>query len=121
MATSRARRMDAFIQNLRFAVRSLRKSPTLTGAVVLTLALCIGATAAIFSVVYAVLFRPLPFADPEGILLVREVWRGMPSNVSVGNWADTRRQDRLFRYLVPTQGASLNLAGSDQPENVPAA
>ena len=113
--------MDAFLKSLRFAVRSLRKSPTLAGAVVLTLALCIGATTAIFSVVYAVLFRPLPFLDPNRILLFREVWRGMPSDVSVGNWADTRRQDRLFQYLVPTQGASLNLAGSDQPENVPAA
>src|SRR6266496_3330689 len=101
--------MDTFLQNLHFAVRSLRKSPTLTAAVVLTLALCIGATTAIFSVVYAVLFRPLPFADPDQILVFREVWRGMPSDVSVGNWADTRRQDRLFQYLVPTQGASLNL------------
>jgi putative ABC transport system permease protein len=113
--------MDAFLKSLRSSVRSLRKSPTLTAAVVLTLALCIGATTAIFSVVYAVLFRPLPFADPDQILLFREVWRGMPGNVSVGNWADTRRQDHLFQYLVPTQGASLNLAGSDQPENVPAA
>jgi putative ABC transport system permease protein len=113
--------MDTFLQNLRFAVRSLRKSPTLTAAVVLTLALCVGATTAIFSVVYAVLFRPLPFANPDQILVFREVWRGMPSDVSVGNWADTRRQDRLLQYLVPTQGASLNLAGTDQPENVPAA
>jgi putative ABC transport system permease protein len=113
--------MDPLLQNLRFALRSLRRSPTLSVAVVLTLALCIGATTAIFSVVHAVLFRPLPFADPDGILLFREVWRGMPGDVSVGNWADTRRQDRLFQYLVPMQGASLNLAGSDQPENVPAA
>jgi putative ABC transport system permease protein len=113
--------MDAFLQNLRVAIRSLRKSPTLTAAVVLTLALCIGATTAIFSVVYAVLFRPLPFAEPDQILLVRELWRGMPGDVSVCNWADTRRQDRLLQYLVPTQGASLNLAGSDEPENVPAA
>jgi len=109
------------LQNLRHAARSLRKSPTLTLAVVLTLAVCIGATTAVFSVVYAVLFRPLPFADPDGVLLFREVWRGMHGSVSVGNWADTRREDRLFEQLVPMQGTSVNLAGSDVPENVTAA
>ncbi|HEX3236414.1 MAG TPA: ABC transporter permease [Gemmatimonadales bacterium] len=113
--------MDAFLQNLRFAVRSLRKSPTLTGAVVLTLALCIGATTAIFSVVYAVLFRPLPWADPGNVLLVSEAWRGMRGDFSVGNWADTRREDHLLQYLVPAQGASLNLSEGDLPENVPSA
>lgn len=109
------------LQNLRHAARSLRKSPTLTLAVVLTLAVCIGATTAVFSVVYAVLFRPLPFAAPDGVLLFREVWRGMPGSVSVGNWADTQREDRLFQQLVPMQGTSVNLAGSEVPENVTAA
>jgi predicted permease len=110
--------MTALLQEFRFAIRSLRRSPTLVLAVVLTLALCIGATTAVFSVVYAVLFRPLPFADPEGLLLVREVWRGSPGAMSAGNWADTRRADRLFQHLVPMQGARVNLAGADVPENV---
>jgi putative ABC transport system permease protein len=106
------------MSNVRLALRSLRKSPTLTGAVLLTLAVCIGATTAVFSVVYTVLLRPLPFAHPDEIVLVREMWKGMPGSVSVGNWADTKRDDRLFRYLVPTSGASMNLAGADAPENV---
>ena len=63
------------MNDVRFAIRSLRKTPTLALAVILTLAVCIGATTAVFSVVYAVLFRPLPFADPQGILLVREIWK----------------------------------------------
>jgi putative ABC transport system permease protein len=109
------------MSNLRLAVRTLCKTPTVACAVVLTLALCIGATTAVFSVVYAVLFRPLPFAAPSGVLLFREVWRGMPGSVSVGNWADVRREDRLFQHLVPMSGASVNLAGTDQPENVTAA
>src|SRR6478752_99325 len=106
------------MNDIRFAVRSLRRSPTLTIAVVLTLALCIGATTAVFSVVYAVLFRPLPFANPTELVIFREMWKGMPGSMSVGNWADAKREDRLFAYLVPMSGASVNLAGSDVPENV---
>jgi putative ABC transport system permease protein len=90
-------------------------------AVILTLALCIGATTSIFSVVHAVLFQPLPFADPGGILWLRETWRGNRGSFSVGNWADTRRADRLFQHLVPIRGARLNLATEDAPENVNAA
>ena len=83
------------MSDLRFASRSLRRTPTLTLAAVLTLALCIGATTAIFSVVYAVLFRPLPFADPNGILVVRETWKGQQGSMSAGNWCghEARRPD----------------------------
>jgi predicted permease len=110
--------MDSLLQDIRFAVRSLRKSPALTTSVVLTLALCIGATTAIFSVVYAVLFRPLPFANPGDILLVRTTWKDMMSSFSVGNWADVNRQQSSFQYFVPATGESFNLAGADAPENV---
>jgi putative ABC transport system permease protein len=110
--------MESLLQNIRFAVRSLRKSPALTASVVLTLALCIGATTAIFSVVYAVLFRPLPFANPGEILLVRTTWKDLRSSFSVGNWADVERQQRSFRYFVPAFGESFNFAGADAPENV---
>jgi predicted permease len=113
--------MGTLFQNIRFACRSLLKAPTLTLSVVLTLAICIGATSAVFSVVYAVLFRPLPFADPDGLLIVRETWRGNPGSMSVGNWADLKREDRLLQYLVPTSGVNVNLAGSDAPEKVTAA
>src|SRR4051812_3554645 len=139
--------MEGLFRSLRFALRALRRRPTLTLSVVLTLALCIGGTAAVFGAVYAVLFRPLPWAHPEGVLIVREMigavyavlfrplpwahpegvlivremWRGQVGAVSVGNWADLRRRDRLFEYLVPSYPQQLNLAGTDQPENVPAA
>ena len=106
------------LQDIRFAVRSLRKSPALTASVVLTLALCIGATTAIFSVVYAVLFRPLPFADPAEIQLVYTTWKDLTSSFSAGNWADVKRQQRSFEYFVPAHGESFNLAGADTPENV---
>jgi predicted permease len=110
--------MHGLLQNLRFAVRSLRKAPTLTASVVLTLALCIGATTAIFSVVYTVLFRPLPFADPHGIVLVRSQWKDLVGSMSVGNWADVSRRQTSFGYFVPAYGESYNLSGAETPENV---
>ncbi len=113
--------MDSLLQDIRCAVRSLRKNPALTASVVLTLALCIGATTAIFSVVYAVLFRPLPFENPGDIQLVRTTWKDMISSFSVGNWADVKRQQRSFEYFVPAHGESFNLAGAETPENVDAA
>src|SRR5919107_1508145 len=113
--------LHALVQNLRFALRALRRVPTLTLSAILTLALCIGGTAAVFGAVYAVLFRPLPWSHPEGVLVVRELWRGQVGAMSVGNWTDLRRRDRLFEHLVPTYPQQLNLAGLDQPENVPAA
>ena len=110
--------LHPLLQNVRFAVRSLRRAPTLSASVILTLALCIGATTAIFSVVYTVLFRPLPYADPEGILLVRTAWRDLPSSFSVGNWADVARQQTSFQRFVPAYGESYNLSGAETPENV---
>jgi putative ABC transport system permease protein len=106
------------IQDIRLAIRSLRKSPALAGSIVLTLALCIGATTAIFSVVYAVLFRPLPFENPAEIQLVLTTWKDLTSSFSVGNWADVKRQQRSFEYFVPAHGENFNLAGADAPENV---
>jgi len=113
--------MDGLFRSIRFALRALRRTPALTASVVLTLALCIGGTSAVFGAVYAVLFRPLPWAEPAGVLVVRELWRGQKGAMSVGNWADLRRRDRLFQQLVPTYPQQLNLAGEEQPENVPAA
>src|SRR5688500_9652899 len=110
--------MESPLRSIRLAIRSLRKSPALTASVVLTLALCIGATTAIFSVVYAVLFRPLPFEKPGEILLVRTTWKDLTSSFSVGNWADAKQRTTTFEYFVPGYGESFNLSGAETPENV---
>lgn len=65
--------METLIQDIRHAWRLLRRSPAFTSVSVLTLALAIGATTAIFSVVYGVVLRPLPYHDPDRIVAIHEV------------------------------------------------
>src|SRR5215212_2741602 len=86
-------RMGALLEtvwrDVRFAVRTLRRSPGFTMAAVLALALGIGATTAIFSVVDAVLLRPLPYAEPDRLAVI---FNGTSSAVSPANFLDWRRQ-----------------------------
>ena len=70
--------MKTFLQDLRYAVRMLRKSPAFAALAIGTLALGIGANTAIFSLVRAVLLEPLPFGDPDRVVMVMEVWKGQP-------------------------------------------
>src|SRR6476619_4139341 len=84
--------MDTFRQDLRYAFRRLLKSPGFTSVAVLTLALGIGANGAIFSVVYGVLLKPLPFADPERLVGIYHVSEGHRATMSGPNFFDVRNQ-----------------------------
>lgn len=88
--------MHALAQDLRFAFRRLRKAPGLTLTVVLTLALGIGATTAIFSLVEGILLRPLPFSDPERLVVLGD-HLGSGPNISVTVWAATAGNPGRFR------------------------
>ena len=98
------------LQDLRYALRSLRKSPGFTAIAALTLALGVGATTAIFSVINAVMLRPLPFAQPDRLVRIWEsnVERGWPTfAVSHPNFLDWRSQSRAFESLAATNNACL--------------
>jgi len=89
------------MNDLRFALRSLRKAPGFTAIAVLTLALGIGANTAIFSVVNAVLLRPLPFPRPDGLMQVQTVFQsGAAGNVSYADFEDLRDQNHSFAALA---------------------
>ncbi|HSY31079.1 MAG TPA: ABC transporter permease [Verrucomicrobiae bacterium] len=105
-------------RDLRYGLRVLRKSPGFAVVAVLTLALGIGATTAIFSIVNAVLLRPLAMEDPSHVVFVQETWRDIFPGVAVGNFADLKRQSTSFAELCASSDASFNLEARELPERV---
>jgi hypothetical protein len=107
-------------QDLRHALRTLGKSPGFTAVVVFTLALGIGANAAIFSILHVVLVRPLPYAEPERLIRLFETFgsEGWSGSVSVPNFRDWREQNTAFQTLIAYQHGSLNLQGVSDPERL---
>jgi putative ABC transport system permease protein len=106
-------------QDLVYAARTLRKSPSFTFVAVLTLALGIGATTAIFSVVYGVLLQPLPFNDATRLILLNETTpRVGVVSVSYPNFQDWRAQTSRFSQIAAVSSVGFNLAGVNQPEAI---
>jgi len=98
--------------DLRFAFRQLKKAPGFTFLAVLTLALGVGANTAIFSVINAVLLRPLPYPDPNRVVIVTETEAEQPSiSVSFPDYLDWKKESRSFEELAVTRRESYNLSG----------
>ncbi|HZP23177.1 MAG TPA: hypothetical protein VFB04_07010 [Terriglobales bacterium] len=95
--------MHSFRQDLRFALRQLRKAPGFTIVAVLTLALGIGAATAMFSVIYATVLRPLPFPEPDRIVFVEtHAAAGYTQPASWPGYIDERQQTTRFSILPGT-------------------
>lgn len=104
------------VADYRYGARQLRKNPGFTAIVVLTLGLGIGATTAIFSVVYGVLLRPLPYADASRIMAIFEVTsKGTPTRLADPNFDDFRDQNRSFQRLAKYNAYVASVAGAAQP------
>ena len=110
--------VDTASQDLRYAVRMFRKNLGFTAVAVLTLGLGIGATTAIFSIVNAVLLKPLVMRDPSRVMVIQEQWRGGLNSLSVGNFVDAKRQSGAFELMGASSSASFNLAGQETPERL---
>jgi predicted permease len=107
-------------QDVSYGLRVLRKSPGFTAVAVLTIALGIGATTAIFSVVDATLLHPLPYPEPEQLVSVVDDLPGVGAKdvgMSVPEWQDLERSG-IFQYVSPVGGGSVNLTGSSQPTRI---
>ncbi len=112
--------MTSLLRDARFAVRLLRRSPGFTAVATVTLALGIGATTAIFSVVYGLFFAPLPYRQADRLVMVWEQENGERRSPPASSYVEWKRQATAFADINAWGGGPVNLATGDQPENVAA-
>ncbi|HEX3878434.1 MAG TPA: ABC transporter permease [Bryobacteraceae bacterium] len=116
--TRRVNWVHNFVQDLRYGVRVLRQSPAFTAIAVITLALGIGATTAIFSIVDAVLLRSLPYRDPDQLVLMFNVPLNRPdalSSISYRDFTEFRAQNSVFTQIAGNAFHDLTLTGAGEP------
>jgi hypothetical protein len=112
-------RTEQLGQDLRFGLRMLRKNPGFTGVAIFTLALGIGANTAIFSVIDAVLLRPLPYPHSDRLLSLSERAPGLPlMYVSLANLADWRVMNTVFESLEGFRSTDVTLTGHGDPQRL---
>jgi predicted permease len=109
----RSEMLSAMKQDAVYALRLMRAHPSFTAAIGLTIALGIGATTAIFSVLNAVLLRPLPYADSDRIVVISERFRESRGGASVGHFHDWTEQSRAFTATVAWQSRTFNLTDGE--------
>src|SRR5260370_1273878 len=110
--------MTNLIKHLRYALRQLRKSPGFTAVAVMTLALGIGATTAIYTVLYATFLAPMPYPNADQLVMVWSKIGGGRDAVSAADFLDWKRQGTVFQDLNAWSGRSFNLGNAQNPEQV---
>ena len=114
------RYFENFTADLRFGLRALRRNPGFAAVAVLTLALGIGASAAIFSVLNAVLLRPLPWAEPDRAVMIWSKWTAFDKTwVATGEVVDYRRRSKTLSEVAAWSDGQINITGDGEPERVP--
>jgi putative ABC transport system permease protein len=110
--------MRTLRQNARYGLRLLLKNPGFTLIATVTLALGIGANTAIFSVIYAVLLAPMPYPNPDQLVMVWSKIQGGNNVVAAGDFLDWKQQNKTFQDINAWSGANYNFATADQPEQI---
>ena len=111
--------MTGLVQDLRYAVRALMKAPGFAAVTIVTLALGIGATTVVYSLVDGILLRPLPIASPDRVVLARELTgNGTDMSVAWPNFVDWRERARSFESLAVWRGLPANLTGTEKPRRL---
>jgi putative ABC transport system permease protein len=110
--------MDSLQQDIQYAFRRLTRSPSFTAVAILTLALGIGANTAFFSVVNAVLLRPLPFPESDQLVGVFQTWNSERTVMSPPNYTDVRQRTRTLKEMAAFNSGEYTLTGSGDPVRV---
>src|ERR1017187_3994066 len=110
--------MKTLRQNARYSIRLLRKNPGFTLIAAITLALGIGANTAIFSVIYAVLLAPMPYPNPDQLVMVWSKIQGGRNSTAAGDYLEWKRQNKTLVDINAWTGASFNFATPEQPEQI---
>lgn len=112
--------MTSLLRDARFAVRLLWRTPGFTAVAAITLALGIGATTAIFSVVYGLFFAPLPYVKADRLVMIWEQVNGERRSPPPSSYLTWKREATAFADINAWGGGPVNIATSDRPENLPA-
>ena len=111
--------METFLQDVKYALRGLRRSPGFAAAAIATLALGMGATTAIFSVVRAVVLAPLPYAEPSRRVMIWSRWKDFPKTwLATGEIVDYRRLVSSFESVAAWDSGRANLTGDGDPVRI---
>ncbi len=109
--------MQSVIQDLQYAARMLWRAPMFSAVAILTLSLCIGANSALFSVINAVLLRPLPFERADELYVVSSTYQGVRHEfTSFSDFADWRARSRVFRQVAAIRGEGVSITTLSGPE-----
>jgi putative ABC transport system permease protein len=115
----RSSRMETVLQDVRYAVRSFVRRPGFTAIAIVTLVLGIGANSAIFTLVNAVLLRPLPYPEPEQLVAIWGTGPGQPRTLmTIPDVVEMRRRNHTFAELGVLRSQSVNLTGGDRPDRL---
>ncbi len=118
MGTGSGGIMSGFVQDLRYALRALRRAPGFAAVAIVTLALGIAATTIVYSIVDGILLRPLPIRDADRVMVARESIRGEAMSVSWPNYLDWQQRQTSFELMAAWRGLTANLTGIAQPRRL---
>jgi hypothetical protein len=110
--------LENAMRNVQYGLRQLHRSPGFTAVAVLTLTLGIDANTAIFSVVRAVLLRPLPYPDADRLVVVGERWMGGGGDFAAPDFLDIAAENHVFEQMAAYKNSNFNLSTGERPERV---